>query len=303
MPWPTTCSGRRPCGARAAAQSVTSTPASGRATGRRPRPARTGTAARAPRPAAPASITPTGRPSAVQCNGSETAGMPVRFHAEVQGVNAFWFSKSRGRVVVVADRADRQRRLRQGRGEHRVVRRQPRTATAPRSAAPPPRRGRTPARYRPAALGEPRRQRAQQVLGPGRHGRRARSAPPSRSRSVAPPPAAPVRRSPRRRARARPAAGSRPRRPRRTRGATARVGDDRRRGTARSAAGPGSRSHEARNDCGGGGRPERVADAPARPSRRASRRRPARCGPAARGGQADRVAVHRAAADPAAASA
>ena len=43
MPWPTTCSGRRPCGARAAAQSVTSTPASGRARARRPRPARRAT--------------------------------------------------------------------------------------------------------------------------------------------------------------------------------------------------------------------------------------------------------------------
>ena len=71
-----------------------------------------------------ASITPTGRPSGVQCSGSETAGMPVTFQAEVQGVNAFWASKSRGRVGVVAHRADRQRRGGQGRRQHRVVRRE-----------------------------------------------------------------------------------------------------------------------------------------------------------------------------------
>ncbi len=34
-------------------------------------------------PGRPASITPTGRPSAVMCRGNETAGMPVRFQAEV----------------------------------------------------------------------------------------------------------------------------------------------------------------------------------------------------------------------------
>ena len=41
-----------------------------------------------------ASITPTGRPSGVQCSGSETAGMPVTFQAEVHGVKAFCASKS-----------------------------------------------------------------------------------------------------------------------------------------------------------------------------------------------------------------
>src|SRR3954462_2380831 len=40
-------------------------------------------------------MTPTGSPAAVQCRGSETAGMPVTFHADVHGVNRFWFSKSR----------------------------------------------------------------------------------------------------------------------------------------------------------------------------------------------------------------
>ena len=29
------------------------------------------------------------------CSGSDAAGMPVRFHTDVKGVNAFWFSKSR----------------------------------------------------------------------------------------------------------------------------------------------------------------------------------------------------------------
>ena len=41
-----------------------------------------------------ASITPTGRPSGVQCSGSDTAGIPVTFHADVHGVNAFCASKS-----------------------------------------------------------------------------------------------------------------------------------------------------------------------------------------------------------------
>jgi hypothetical protein len=40
-------------------------------------------------------MTPTGSPSGVVRNGKETAGIPVRFQADVQGVKAFWFSKSR----------------------------------------------------------------------------------------------------------------------------------------------------------------------------------------------------------------
>ena len=39
-------------------------------------------------------MTPTGNPSAVQCSGSEIAGIPVTFQAEVHGVNRFCASKS-----------------------------------------------------------------------------------------------------------------------------------------------------------------------------------------------------------------
>ena len=58
-------------------------------------------------PGAVASITPTGKPPGVWWVGSEIAGLPVTFHIEVYGVNRFCASKSRGRVGVVADRADR----------------------------------------------------------------------------------------------------------------------------------------------------------------------------------------------------
>ncbi len=45
-------------------------------------------------PGRPASITPTGRPAGVWCSGSDTAGIPVTFHADVQGVNSFCDWKS-----------------------------------------------------------------------------------------------------------------------------------------------------------------------------------------------------------------
>ena len=72
----------------------TSRAGAGRPRGRRPRPGRPARAAAPPRRAGrPASRRP-GRPSAVQCSGSETAGIPVTFHADVHGVNAFCASKS-----------------------------------------------------------------------------------------------------------------------------------------------------------------------------------------------------------------
>ena len=50
--------------------------------------------------------------------------MPVTFHAEVHGVKRLLRLEVRGRVVVVAERADRQRRYGERRRQHRVVRRQ-----------------------------------------------------------------------------------------------------------------------------------------------------------------------------------
>ena len=152
-----------------------------------PRPARRATGAAPPRPVAPRPSRRPGDPSSVQWSGSDIAGMPVTFHALVQGVNAFWSAKSRAGSASSRSAPTSTGGCGEGRREDDVVRRQ--RGEGRRGVLPEPPDGEPELRSADgvAEAAEPAGERAEPVL-PAREARaRARSAPPSRSRSRRPP--------------------------------------------------------------------------------------------------------------------